>query len=185
MARRDSEPAWDETLDATFPASDAPANTARLGPPWRPAAKARGTGSNMGGMQGEKPAAGRMRQTLEPTAGVHLRFDLAEQIQQLRDEQPWQGGRNAKTIVKFPDFRLVLIAMRGGTRIPGHHADGRICVHAITGQIRLHLPDGSFDLYAGQFLVLDRAVAHDVEALADSAFLLTIAWPGPGHHGET
>jgi quercetin dioxygenase-like cupin family protein len=185
MAARDTGPAWDETLDATFPASDSPASAARLGPPLRPAAKERGRRSNMGGMQAEEPAAGRMRHSLEPTAGVHLRFDLAEQIQQLQGEQPWQAGRNAKTIVKFPDFRLVLIAMRAGTRIPGHHADGRICVHAITGQIRLHLPDGVFDLAAGQLLALDRAVAHDVEALADSAFLLTIAWPGPGHHDES
>jgi hypothetical protein len=30
---------------------------------------------------------------------------------------------------------------------------------------------------AGQVLMLDPDVAHDVEALAESAFLLTIAWP--------
>ncbi len=30
---------------------------------------------------------------------------------------------------------------------------------------------------AGQLLVLDRSVPHDVDALEDSAFLLTIAWP--------
>ena len=29
----------------------------------------------------------------------------------------------------------------------------------------------------GDLLMLDREVAHDVEALTDSAFLLTIAWP--------
>jgi len=27
-------------------------------------------------------------------------------------------------------------------------------------------------------LALDRGILHDVEALEDSAFLLTIAWPG-------
>lgn len=185
MAGRDFGSMWDETLTATFPASDAPAYAARLGPPWRPGPAERGREGIPDGARAQDPPAGRMRQTLEPTVGAHLQFDLAEQIGQLQGEQPWQAGRNAKTLVKFPDFRVVLIVMRGRTRIPGHHADGRICVHAVTGRIRLHLPDGTFDLPAGQMLALDRAVPHDVEAVEDSAFLLTIAWPGPGRHGET
>jgi hypothetical protein len=36
----------------------------------------------------------------------------------------------------------------------------------------------TFDLPAGSLLALDRGLPHDVEALEDSAFLLTIAWPG-------
>jgi hypothetical protein len=30
-------------------------------------------------------------------------------------------------------------------------------------------------------LALERDVPHDVEALAESAILVTIAWPGGGH----
>jgi quercetin dioxygenase-like cupin family protein len=33
-----------------------------------------------------------------------------------------------------------------------------------------------FDLPAGHLLALDAAVPHDVEALEDSAFVLTVAW---------
>jgi hypothetical protein len=33
------------------------------------------------------------------------------------------------------------------------------------------------DLPAGHMLALERGLPHDVEALEDSAFLLTIAWP--------
>jgi hypothetical protein len=32
-------------------------------------------------------------------------------------------------------------------------------------------------LSAGQLLVMDCGVLHDVEAVEESAFLLTIAWP--------
>jgi hypothetical protein len=35
----------------------------------------------------------------------------------------------------------------------------------------------TIDLPVGHVLALDRNVHHDVEALVDSAFLLTIAWP--------
>jgi quercetin dioxygenase-like cupin family protein len=41
----------------------------------------------------------------------------------------------------------------------------------------MHVQDRTFDLPQGNLLALDRGVAHDVEALEDSAFLLTIAWP--------
>ena len=36
----------------------------------------------------------------------------------------------------------------------------------------------TFDLPAGTLLTLDQNLPHDVEALEESAFLLTIAWPG-------
>jgi hypothetical protein len=41
----------------------------------------------------------------------------------------------------------------------------------------MHALDREFDLPQGRLLVLDRGVQHDVEALQDSAFLLTVAWP--------
>jgi hypothetical protein len=36
----------------------------------------------------------------------------------------------------------------------------------------------TFSLRLGGLLALDRGVRHDVTALEESAFLLTIAWPG-------
>jgi hypothetical protein len=36
----------------------------------------------------------------------------------------------------------------------------------------------TFDLPTGRLLALDHGLPHDVEALEESAFLLTIAWPG-------
>jgi hypothetical protein len=41
----------------------------------------------------------------------------------------------------------------------------------------MHVQDKVIDLPAGHMLALERALPHDVEALEDSAFLLTIAWP--------
>ncbi|HYM09370.1 MAG TPA: hypothetical protein VEU62_01485, partial [Bryobacterales bacterium] len=91
-----------------------------------------------------------------------------------------QSGRNAKTIVKYPDFRIVLTVVKGNTRIHEHHSDGRISVQTVAGHIRMRAGGKEFDLPVGRLLALDRAMPHDVEALEDSAFLLTIAWPGDG-----
>ena len=106
-----------------------------------------------------------------------LSFDLNAEIEQLRGENAWQGGRNSKTLVKHPDLRVVLTVLKTNARLHEHKAAGRISVQAIAGHIRMHVQDKLIDLPAGHMLALERALPHDVEALEDSAFLLTIAWP--------
>ncbi len=123
--------------------------------------------------QPQTPRTGAQR-TAEPTAGVFLEFDLNAQVEQLKCEPAWQNGRNAKTMVKYPDFRIVLMLMKAQTRIEEHHADGRISVQTIAGHIRMHVAGKDFDLPVGHLLALDYEVRHNVEALEDSAFLLTI-----------
>lgn len=49
---------------------------------------------------------------------------------------------------------------------------------AYDGCIKFRTDDQSVELSAGQMSMLEHTVSHDVEALSDSAFLLTIAWPG-------
>lgn len=110
-------------------------------------------------------------------AGLSLEFELALEIEKLRREPAYEGGRNAKTMVKYEDFRIVLTAIKGGTRIHEHHSAGRISVQTVAGHIRMRALDREFDLPQGRLLVLDRGVQHDVEAIQDSAFLLTVAWP--------
>lgn len=108
-----------------------------------------------------------------------LQFDLASELDQLHRDESWlrPTGRSSKTLVKYSDLRIVLIAMKANTRMHEHTAAGRISVHSLNGHIRLHLPERIVDLPAGQLLALDQCVPHDVEAAEDSAFLLTIAWP--------
>jgi quercetin dioxygenase-like cupin family protein len=117
------------------------------------------------------------QRAVEVMNGPFLQFDLAAQVAGMRRETDWQEGHNAKTIVKYPDFRVVLIALKAGGHLKEHKTGGRISIHAVSGRIRVHAAGQVFDLPPGQLLVLDRDVPHDVEALEESAFLLTIAWP--------
>ena len=79
--------------------------------------------------------------------------------------------------MKHPDFRVVLTVLKSQARLHEHKAAGRISVQTVAGHIRMHVEGKVFDLPVGHLLALERAIAHDVEALEDSAFLLTIAWP--------
>jgi quercetin dioxygenase-like cupin family protein len=107
-----------------------------------------------------------------------LQIDFERELQQLRREDSWQRetGRSSKTLAKYPDFRIVLILMKSGTRMRQHRAEGRISIQPLKGQVRIHLADRKVTLSTGRLLVLDCGVLHDVEALEESALLLTISW---------
>jgi quercetin dioxygenase-like cupin family protein len=108
----------------------------------------------------------------------HVEFDLGTELALLQQEPEWQTGHNSKTLVKYDNLRVVLIMMKAGSRIPDHQTEGRISIQTIRGRIVVRATGRTFDLPDGGLLALDRGLRHDVEALEDSAFLLTIAWPG-------
>jgi len=109
-----------------------------------------------------------------------LRFNLRNELRRLREEDSWhrETGRSSRTLAKYADFRIVLVLMRANTQMKEHHADARISIHSLEGKIRVHLPDQQVELSAGELLVIDYGIKHDVEALEESAFLLTVSWPG-------
>jgi quercetin dioxygenase-like cupin family protein len=112
--------------------------------------------------------------------GAFLEFDLATEAEQLRREPTWANGLNSRTLVKYDDLRVVLTAVKALKRIPEHSTDGRVSIHALSGHVRVSALGRTFDLRSGSLLALDQGVAHALEALAESVFLLTIAWPGSG-----
>ena len=124
------------------------------------------------------PAAHR-RPHASPMAEPLMEFDLPAEIDRLRAETTWSTGQNARTLVKYSDLRVVLTALQAKARIPEHKTEGRISVHVLSGHIHLRAAGRTFSLRPGSLLTLDHGMPHDVEALEESAFLLTIAWPGP------
>jgi quercetin dioxygenase-like cupin family protein len=106
-----------------------------------------------------------------------LSLDLASELAGSREHKPWPSGLHSKLLLKADDLRLVLIAMEAGAKIKEHHADGSVSIHALEGTLCIHVQAREHDLHAGQILILAPGIKHDVEARADSAFLLTISWP--------
>lgn len=105
-----------------------------------------------------------------------LTFDLQQQIEKLLREEAYSSGRNSITLAKYPDFRVVLVAIKGGTTIRQHQAARSISVQTIRGHIRMHVFGETQELPQGHVLMLAGSVPHDVEAVEDSAFLLTTGW---------
>ena len=108
-------------------------------------------------------------------------FDLTAELDAIRRESHWQqGDRSAKTFLKNPDVRVVLTALKAGAMVREHRVPGPATVQALSGRISLRLPGQTVELSAGQLIALEGNLPHDVVAIEESAFLVTIAWPaGP------
>ena len=115
-----------------------------------------------------------------PTAGPFMEFDLLADIHRLHAETTWSTGHNARTLLKYDDLRIVLTALKANARVPEHTTEVRLSVHVLLGHIHVRASGRTFSLRQGGLLALDSGVAHAIEAVDDSAFLLTIAWPGRG-----
>lgn len=113
-------------------------------------------------------------------AGPLLQFHLSEELQRLRLAESWKRGtgRSSKTLVKYPDFHVVLVLMGEDTKMNEHHVDGRFSIHVLQGRLRVRLPEDVIEVCGGGLVAVDYGISHDVEALEESAFLLTISWPG-------
>ena len=117
---------------------------------------------------------------LPQLANEVIRRNIGGELQKLKRAPSWQreSGRSSETLVKYEEFRIVLVRMKPGSYMSHHRAEGPISIQTIQGKIRVHLPEDRIEeLEPGDLLTLDRCLEHDVEAVEESAFLLTIAWP--------
>lgn len=107
--------------------------------------------------------------------GPVMQFDIQSELGKLREQARYTGGvPTGTTLVKESSLRIVLMAMAAGTRMEQHHASGPISIQALDGRFRLALPDGTVEMEPGMLLALEPNLPHDVEAIDDAAFLLTI-----------
>jgi quercetin dioxygenase-like cupin family protein len=104
-------------------------------------------------------------------------FDVAILDRELRQEEAYaREGHTARTLVREPDLRVVFMAIKAGGRVAEHRAQETTSLHVLSGHVRLVLSDRAVDLSAGQLLVLGRDLPHELEAVVDSACLLTLGW---------
>ena len=64
--------------------------------------------------------------------------------------------------------------MRPNAVLDEHKAAGAATVPCVSGRLKLRALGREIELIAGETVVLDREVVHTVEAVTESAFLLTI-----------
>jgi quercetin dioxygenase-like cupin family protein len=108
-----------------------------------------------------------------------MHIDLAAALEQLRHEDGFaSSGRNAMTIVKYRDLRIVLELMQPGARIddPRPETGGAVVIQVLSGRLRLEAEGQTIDLAAGRLVALDHIVPSQLTAIDESAFLIWVSW---------
>ena len=99
---------------------------------------------------------------------------LADELLAMAREQ--QAGRTARTVYGGQGnvLRQTLVAIGAGRRLGEHESPGEATLQVLRGRVRLHADEDSWDGETGDHVTIP-PVRHDLEALEDSAVLLTVA----------
>ena len=86
------------------------------------------------------------------------------------------SGRSAHTVFggHARTLRQTLIALTEGSRLDEHENPGEATLQVLVGQVQMATASETRDAAAGELLVIPDE-RHSLEALADSAVLLTVA----------
>jgi quercetin dioxygenase-like cupin family protein len=96
--------------------------------------------------------------------------------EQLASAKEAGSGRASVTVFggREHDLRQTLIALVEGRALGEHDAPGEASLQVLSGQVRLHAGDESWDGAEGDYLVIP-PTRHDLEAVTDAVVLLTVA----------
>ena len=86
------------------------------------------------------------------------------------------SGRSAHTVYGGHEhvMRQTVIALAAGRRLDEHENPGEATVHVLAGRVRLVAGDDAWEGSPGDLLIVP-AMRHELQAIEDSAVLLTVA----------
>lgn len=97
-------------------------------------------------------------------------LNLADEIARLKRGPQWAAGdRAAESVARNSEIGVTLLLLKQGAALKEHRARGTVTLTIVSGSIRLN----AATLNAGMVAVIDREAPHAVEALAESAVMLT------------
>jgi quercetin dioxygenase-like cupin family protein len=107
--------------------------------------------------------------------GPLLIFDLPVLMKKIKQEDSWQNGqRNAITLLKSDNMRLVLIALRAGEEIDFRQSDNLISLQLLEGNSEFRAVNKTVELKQGNLITLHENMEHSLIAISETIFLLTI-----------
>lgn len=103
-------------------------------------------------------------------------INIPEFLRQIKNEPAWENSdRNAMTVFKSEEMRIVLIALHKEAVIEEHSANGIISVQVLDGEINVETGGKNYNLKKDEIITLHRKLPHTVIAVEESVFLLTVA----------
>jgi quercetin dioxygenase-like cupin family protein len=107
--------------------------------------------------------------------GGLVAVDIRAEIARLKGEPAWASGdRHGSSLIKGDGINVALMMLKKGAKLQQHHTRAPITVQVIEGRINFIAKGKTQLVTAGTIVALDRAIEHSVEAVEESALLLTV-----------
>jgi quercetin dioxygenase-like cupin family protein len=107
-----------------------------------------------------------------------IAFAIAEEISKIKAHQPSTNkGKRSAVLAKNEHLSIVLAMLARGEALQEHRTEGQITVTVVQGAICFDALNERVRLNAGGLLTLRPGIRHSVEALEDSAFVITVCAP--------
>jgi len=111
----------------------------------------------------------------ERFAGERHIVSLADVLAKLRaEDHPSRHGHRQITLLHRADVTQVLFSFEPGGHLDRHSANGLVTIHVIEGRLQVEAGGSEYELGAGELIILDPDVPHDVRAAEESGMLLTV-----------
>lgn len=105
-----------------------------------------------------------------------LTFDTDALISQIKSEDAWsRSDRNSLTIFKNDSLCMVIVGLHPEAAMKKHSATGAITVQVLQGAIIFETLNQKSELTRGKMIALPAGIPHQVYAVEESFFLLTLA----------
>ena len=107
--------------------------------------------------------------------GGLIAVDIRAEIARLKGEPAWASGdRHGSSLVKGDGINVALMMLKKGAKLQEHHTRAPITVQVIEGKINFVAKGKTQLVTAGTMVALERAIEHSIEALEESALVLTV-----------
>lgn len=94
---------------------------------------------------------------------VSIDLDLSKPITEL-----------SRTLVRDEHIEIFTLGVAAGSQMQEHRAAGRLSVHCLSGEVRLHCHGKVHTLRSGQLVYLQDGEPHSVEGVSTAVLLLTL-----------
>jgi quercetin dioxygenase-like cupin family protein len=111
----------------------------------------------------------------ERFAGERHLFSLGSVLAELRaEDHPERNGHRQVALFRRGPVTKVLFSFEEGGYLKEHSTPGLVSIHVLEGGLDVEADGREHEMSAGDVLILDAAVPHDVRARERSAMLLTV-----------
>ncbi len=106
-----------------------------------------------------------------------MTFSLPEEISKLIGDHRTASHKHSVVLAKNEHIRIVLAVLSRGEALQEHETEGQISISVVRGAILFNAMGQRVSLTDGGLLTLQPGIRHSVEALEDSAFVITVCAP--------